>query len=181
LQLSFSVDGHTISRMTELRQMHDLSPSEFAPLHTASTAEGFRFLSRLVAEWDAGAVRFDGAGERLLGGYDRGQLVAVGGLTRDPFSIVAGIGRLRRVYVLPNARKRGIGAQLVRALEWAAVGYFTELVLRTDTPTAARFYEALGYIPLPSGSTATHRRLVASATVGGAAIQRVAATDGRLQ
>jgi GNAT superfamily N-acetyltransferase len=166
--------------MTELRQIHDLSPNDLSPLLTASTAEGFRFLSRLAAEWEAGTGRFDGAGERLLGCYDGGQLVAVGGLTRDPFSVNAGVGRLRRVYVLPNARKRGIGAQLVRALEAAAVGYFSELVLRTDTPTAARFYEALGYLPLPSGSTATHRRLVAMAAVGAAAIERVPATDRRL-
>jgi len=166
--------------MTELRQIHDLLPNDLSPLLTASTAEGFRFLSRLAAEWEAGTGRFDGAGERLLGCYDGGQLVAVGGLTRDPFSVNAGVGRLRRVYVLPNARKRGIGAQLVRALEAAAVGYFSELVLRTDTPTAARFYEALGYLPQPSGSTATHRRLVAMTAVGAAAIERVAATDGRL-
>jgi len=65
--------------MIEPQQIHDLSPNELSPLLTASTAEGFRFLSRLAAEWDAGTVRFDGAGERLLGSYDGGQLVAVGG------------------------------------------------------------------------------------------------------
>ena len=156
--------------MTELRWIHDLSANEFHPLLTASTAEGFRFLARLAAEWDSGVGRFNGKGELLLGAYVGTQLVAVGGLTRDPFGAIAGIGRLRRVYVLPTARKRGIGAQLVRALESAANGYFSELVLRTDTVAAARFYEALGYIPMPSGTTATHRRLVASAEVGEAAI-----------
>jgi GNAT superfamily N-acetyltransferase len=156
--------------MTQLRRIHDLSPNEFHPLLAASTAEGFRFLARLVAEWDSGVGRFDGEGELLLGAYEGTQLVGVGGLTRDPFAAIAGIGRLRRVYVLPAARKRGIGAQLVRALESAASGHFSELVLRTDTAAAARFYEALGYIPMPSGSTATHRRLVASAAVGETAI-----------
>jgi GNAT superfamily N-acetyltransferase len=139
-------------------------------LLTASTAEGFRFLSRLAAEWNAGIVRFDGAGEVLLGGYEAAQLVAVGGLTCDPFSDSAGVGRLRRVYVLPNARGRGVGTQLVRALESAALGHFTELVLRTDTAAAAHFYEALGYVPLPVGGGATHRRRIASAAEGEAAI-----------
>jgi GNAT superfamily N-acetyltransferase len=161
--------------MTELQQIHDLSLNELHPLLTASTAEGFRFLARLAAEWNAGIVRFDGAGEVLLGGYEAAQLVAVGGLTIDPFSDIAGVGRLRRVYVLPNARKRGIGTRLVRALESAALGHFTELVLRTDTAAAARFYETLGYLPMPVGGSATHRRRIASAAVSEAPISRVAA------
>jgi GNAT superfamily N-acetyltransferase len=156
--------------MTQLRRIQDLSPKEFHPLLTASTAEGFRFLARLVAEWESGVERFDSKGELLLGAYEGTQLVAVGGLTRDPFSAIAGVGRLRRVYVLPTARRRGIGAQLVHALESAASDFFREVVLRTDTAAAARFYEKLGYIPIPSGSTATHRRLVAGAAVGEAAI-----------
>lgn len=156
--------------MTQLRPIYVLSSNELHPLLTTSTAEGFHFLTRLAAEWDAGVGRFDGTGELLLGAYKDTQLVAVGGLTWDPFSASADVGRLRRVYVLPTARKRGIGTQLVRALELAASGHFKELVLRTDTAAAARFYEALGYIPMPPGGTATHWRLVASAGVSEAAI-----------
>jgi GNAT superfamily N-acetyltransferase len=62
--------------------------------------------------------------------------------------------------VRPDARRRGIGRRLVHELEQAAHQTFRALVLRTDTPTAARFYETLGYTPLPPGGTATHRRLL---------------------
>jgi ribosomal protein S18 acetylase RimI-like enzyme len=62
--------------------------------------------------------------------------------------------------VRPDSRRRGIGRRLVQTLEQAAQQTYRALVLRTDTPTAARFYETLGYTPLPPGGTATHRRLL---------------------
>lgn len=149
--------------MIELRPIDDLAPDALAPLLAASAAEGFRFVARLAAEWATGAARFDRPGEVLLGGFADGRLVAVGGLTRDPYGDESAVGRLRRVYVLPEARRRGVGAGLVRALEAAAAGHYAELVLRTDTASAARFYEALGYARLPAGLTATHRRRLAPA------------------
>jgi len=143
--------------MIELRPVRTLSDDELAPLVDASTAEGFRFVARLAAEW-AGGVRYDGPGELLLGGYDGPRLVAVGGLTTDPYSANPAIGRLRRIYVLPEVRRRGVGRALVRALEAEAARWYRELVLRTDTDAAARFYEALGYASCADGGSATHGR-----------------------
>ena len=71
------------------------------------------------------------------------------------------IGRLRRLYVLPDARRQGVGRALVRRLEFDAMPHFTRLVLRTDSDAAARFYEALGYERLPAGGSATHARALA--------------------
>lgn len=144
--------------MIEFRPIRDLSAEAIGPLLAASVAEGFRFVGRLVAEWDAGVARFDRPGELLLGGYDGVRLIAVGGVTRDPFSGIHAAGRLRRVYVLPEARRLGVGRRLVRTLETAAARHYRELVLRTDTEVAARFYEALGYGRLTANGTATHRR-----------------------
>lgn len=148
--------------MIELRPVRDLASDVLAPLLTASEAEGFRFVARLAAEWEGGTARYDGPGERLLGGYEVGadgaRLVAVGGLVPDPYGAEPGVGRLRHLYVLPEARRRGVGRHLVQALEAAAAGRYHALVLRTDTANAARFYEALGYAPVPAGGTATHRR-----------------------
>lgn len=129
-----------------------------APLVGASEAEGFGFLRRLVREWDVGAGRFDGPGEILLGVVDGPALVAVGGLTPDPYSAETGLGRLRHIYVRPDMRRTGVGRLLVEALEARARPHFLALALRTDTESAARFYEALGYRRLPPGGTATHRR-----------------------
>ncbi len=41
-------------------------------LEAQAVAEGFRFLTRLIAEWESGANRFDEQGECLLGCFTTG-------------------------------------------------------------------------------------------------------------
>jgi GNAT superfamily N-acetyltransferase len=144
--------------MIEIRQLAELGATALAPLRDEAAAEGFRFVERLFDEWEAGRERFDGAGAVLLGAFEGGTLVAIGGLTADPYAVNAALGRLRHVYVRHAARRCGVGRQLVRTLEAAACGRYEALALRTDTAVGARFYEALGYVALPPGGTATHRR-----------------------
>ena len=144
-----------------IRVLDPLPAAAVNALAVESTREGFRFVRRLLDEHAAGEVRFDQPGEVLLGVYDGEELVAIGGVTRDPYGGDASVGRVRHVYVRPSHRRGGIGARLVAALEERARGHFAALVLRTDTEAAARFYEALGYVPLAPGGTATHRRELA--------------------
>ena len=144
--------------MSEFQRILTLPGDALGPLLIASTDEGFRFVERLLREWQDGTMRFDRSGELLLAAYDDATIVAIGGLTGDPYTGEAALGRLRHIYVRPDSRRRGIGRRLVRALERTARTTYRALVLRTDTPTAARFYESLGYTPLPAGGTATHRR-----------------------
>lgn len=133
-------------------------------LLAASTAEGFQFIERLVMELANHPEQYEGQGAALLGGYALGELIAIGGFSADPYTEEQGLGRLRRVYVLPAWRGMGVGRRLVRVLETQAAETYRALVLRTDTAAAARFYEALGYAPLPAGGTATHRRSLVAST-----------------
>lgn len=142
----------------QIRPLDPLPIDTLKPLVDEGTAEGFRFLRRLVDEHASGQVRFDGAGEALLGAFDGDALVAVGGVTRDPYGGDDGVGRIRHVYVRAAHRRRGVGERLMAALEAHARGHFAALVLRTDTEAAGRFYAALGYRALAAGGTATHRR-----------------------
>jgi GNAT superfamily N-acetyltransferase len=151
--------------MVEIQRLNALPGDALAPLVAASAGEGFLFLERLRSEWLEGKKRFDAPGEVLLGAYQRSALVAISGVTIDPYGGDPTVGRLRHLYVAPEARRQGTGASLVRALEDATRPYFRALVLRTDTDEAARFYEALGYTRLPPGGTATHRRELASSSV----------------
>jgi GNAT superfamily N-acetyltransferase len=142
----------------DIRALDPFPAAAVELLAQAGAREGFRFVRRLVDEHASGQVRFDGPGEVLLGVFASAELVAVGGVTRDPYGGDANVGRVRHVYVRPDRRRRGVGARLLAALEAHARGHFTSLVLRTDTGAAARFYAALGYRALPPGGTATHRR-----------------------
>ena len=143
---------------SEFQRVHRLPTDALASLLAASIEEGFHFIERLVREWEEAQHRFNRPGELLLAVYKEEEIIAIGGLTADPYSGESALGRLRHVYVRPDARRRGIGRDLVRILEQAAGQTYRALVLRTDSPTAARFYEMLGYTRLPPGSTATHRR-----------------------
>jgi len=74
----------------------------------------------------------------------------------------AGLGEVKRMYVVPAARRRGHAGRLLGALEDAAreIG-LTRLRLDTNAqqPEALKLYEACGYAEIPdyNGSpTATH-------------------------
>ena len=112
--------------------------------------EGYDFIQTLVDEWASATNRFDGPGEILRGYVDQGLLVAVGGVTRDPFAGRPDMGRIRRVYVRSAWRNRGIGRALVAALVDHARAHFSCVRLRAENALAARLYESMGFVPIES-------------------------------
>jgi GNAT superfamily N-acetyltransferase len=124
-------------------------------LQTDARIEGYNFIETLVKEWSSGVNRFDAPGEVLCGCTDQELLVAVGGLSRDPFTTVSDVGRIRRIYVRPAWRKRGFGRALVTSLIEQARKNFRYVRLRAENPIAARLYESIGFIPSHE-SNATH-------------------------
>jgi GNAT superfamily N-acetyltransferase len=124
-------------------------------LQTEALEEGFLHIERLCRDWRIGANRFNAPGERLYGCMDQATLVAIGGLNRDPFVGRLDTGRIRRVYVRPTWRNRGIGSTLIHTLVKDARSSFACLHLHTENPTAARFYERIGFSHLLT-SDATH-------------------------
>jgi GNAT superfamily N-acetyltransferase len=83
----------------------------------------------------------------FLVGFDGDEPVCGGGLKRLP----DGAAEIKRMYVVPAARRRGLARQLLGALEDAAraLGY---AIVRLDTgprqPHAQALYEAEGYTPI---------------------------------
>jgi GNAT superfamily N-acetyltransferase len=124
-------------------------------LQREALQEGFLFIERLWKEWQSGDNRFTAPGEKLYGCTDQGVLVAIGGLNRDPFAGLPDVGRIRRVYVRPAWRNKGIGEALILALIETARTSFTSLHLRAANPAAARLYERIGFSP-SLASEATH-------------------------
>jgi ribosomal protein S18 acetylase RimI-like enzyme len=134
----------------------ELAQDQIGPLLAASEAEGFQFVRRVVNEWETGANRFTGNGEALLGYFVGERLVAICGLSRDPYQSEATVGRLRNLYVLPEHRGRSIGAALTRRVIELAQSAFRVLRLRAATPRAAALYERVGFTPTTERENCTH-------------------------
>lgn len=142
-----------MSMQIEIREHNEL-PARVARLLEVGLAEGFSFVRRFVAEWEAGLNRFGGPGEVSLFAYLDGELVGFGGLNVDPYQSEPSVGRVRHVYVDPTVRGRGVGAALVRELVRGARPAFA--TLRLSAEQAAPFYEHLGFAPVTEPK-ATHK------------------------
>lgn len=92
----------------------------------------------------AGPAELGPPGGVFLVGYRGGSPVAGGGLKRLP----DGTCEVKRMYVVPDARRAGVARALLAALEDAARGLGYR-VARLDTgsrqPHAQAFYESVGY------------------------------------
>ena len=133
-----------------------LQATHLAAVVAESEQSGFRFLHRLVTEWETGRNRFAHRGEVLLAARLDSCVVGVCGLTVDPHASEASVGRIRHLYVLARHRRRGIGQRLMTEVITVARPYFARLRLRTDSPEAARFYERLGFCPCVGLPHCTH-------------------------
>ncbi|WOF75382.1 GNAT family N-acetyltransferase [Parvibaculaceae bacterium PLY_AMNH_Bact1] len=119
----------------------------FPKLEAAATAEGHAFLKRMQDDWEAGTNRFSRPGEYVVGISLGDELVAIGGLNKDPYAIEATTGRLRHLYVSTDHRRCGVGRGLVDTLLSQAGSYYHRIRLRTDSAEAAAFYESYGFQP----------------------------------
>ncbi|MBI1188015.1 MAG: GNAT family N-acetyltransferase [Alphaproteobacteria bacterium] len=125
-------------RLTEL--------PDIALLRAAAAAEGYAHMETLVRDWESGAERFDKDGCALFGVYADGDLVGIGGVTREPTDPNGDVLRARRLYVLPHHRGRGVGASLVGAIVQEAFQNVSTLTVgRTK---ADKFWRKMGFSPV---------------------------------
>lgn len=133
-------------------------PVQIRDLEREAIEQGFRFVTRLIDEWESGANRFNAPGECLMAVYLGGQLLGLGGLSCDPY-VQNGAGRLRRLYVAKSARRRSVGTMLVHELVAYASRHFRTVRLSTDTVSGAAFYQRCGFEPV-NDVHATHIRFL---------------------
>ena len=139
----------TVSRIKTL-------PEDIQELSAPAIHEGLQFVARLVEEFRSGSNTFSGPGEALFEVRVLGKLLAIGGLNVDPYTSNRGVGRVRRTYVHPEHRSRGVGSALVEAIERHARGKFDLLRLRTDSEAASRFYVRAGFSAVSGVPEASH-------------------------
>ncbi len=126
------------------------------PVLESSLSEGYGFVQKLLDEYLSGVNCFDQHGATLLGVWDSGALIGIGGVHPDTYLNQPEIGRIRHVYVLPAYRRSGVGRQLMQALITHARQSYHVLTLRTLTPHGDAFYKSLGFSDTPRYEQATH-------------------------
>lgn len=140
-----------------VEKVNDLRELNIEELVQESEQEGYRFVARLVNEFEAGTNTFNKPGEVLFCvTNEEGSVVAIGGINQSPFSEEADVGRLRRFYVLEEVRREGVGTLLLRSIIDHAKHYFKEITVRTDSAKADAFYRACGFSFDDSASETTH-------------------------
>jgi GNAT superfamily N-acetyltransferase len=119
-------------------------PAGFELLRHAADGEAFDMLATLAREWASGANRFDRPGEALVAAYDAGTLVAMGAMSHDPN--IADALRMRRFYVSPRYRRRGVGKLIAHTLLDRPEVARRKVTLNAPHAEAARFWESLGFV-----------------------------------
>ncbi|MFJ7825761.1 GNAT family N-acetyltransferase [Psychrobacillus sp. NPDC096623] len=130
----------------EVKNISDLNTVNVSKLIQESEKEGYRFVSRLVSEYEDGTHRFSERGEAIYGAWDEDELVAIGGLFRNTASEADNSARLFRFYTLPAYRRKGVGSELLKAVSENAKGHFKEITTKTESAKADSFYRANGFI-----------------------------------
>lgn len=142
--------------MPQVQPITHLTLEALRSILDSSIAEGYDFIQKLWDEYQSGVNTFRDNGAVLLGVYEDGQLVGIGGVHPDPYLKDATIGRIRHVYVMPDHRRGGIGGELVRALIARSSDTFRAFTLRTMTEHGRAFYSAIGFSDAPRFDNATH-------------------------
>lgn len=127
----------------EIRRIIAL-PDGFASLRGAAHAEGYAHIERLAADWESGAERFDKPGEALFAAFVAGDLAGLGGATREPADPAGDVLRVRRLYVMSGARKRGVGRALVDAITHEAFERVSRVTANAGRDAPA-FWDRLGF------------------------------------
>ena len=131
--------------MLRLGRVAEGLPPGFGTLQAESRGEGYDHIDRLANEWLAGTQLFQEPGCILLACFEDEELLGVGGLT-DDFGPLAGRAlRMRRFYVRPASRRRGIGRTIASALLDHARDYVKRVTLYTESEQAVSFWESIGF------------------------------------
>ena len=99
-------------------------------------------------------LMFEPPGGSFFVGYLDGAPVATGAWRRSPVVALGSelTAEVKRMYVAPPARGRGLARRMLAHLETAAAGHGVEvMVLETGLaqPEAIALYESSGYVPIP--------------------------------
>jgi len=121
-------------------------PQGLDALRADARAESFKHIDRLFEEWASGENRFEKDDELLLVAFADTELAAIGGITQDP--TLKRTLRMRRFYVRPQFRRKGIGRKLADALLSDPRERGLKVVVNSGpAKEAPAFWESVGFVP----------------------------------
>ena len=143
-----------------IQQIENLMKYEFKYLVQESKEEGFKFLKKLINEYENELNTFNKSGECLYGIFQGEKLIGIGGLNADPYTENNKIGRLRRFYIAKDYRRIGLGKLLLNKLLSHTEKYFKVVVLHTDTKQGDVFYTANGFVKREAHKGSSHYKVL---------------------
>ena len=129
----------------ELIEFTDLNFFLVHSLLNESKINRYDFIQRTIDDWSSGVNKFSKPGEKLWGLVLATDLIAIGGINRDPYVEDINIGRVRHLYVQEAHRRKGYATLLMNTIIHEGRQHFTVLRLFTDNPAASKFYGTLGF------------------------------------
>lgn len=142
--------------MIRIKVGTDKLVQELSDLLELSKAEGYNFIKRLITEFENEENQFDRPGEAFYRIYDEAFLIGIGGINQDTYSNVKSEGRIRRFYIHPLYRRKGLATQLLTRIVEDSSSAFEKITLRTDSEAAASFYESFGFEGIFDSKFHTH-------------------------
>ena len=139
-----------------IEQVTELSVANLDYLVTESLRDGFHLVERLCRQWRSGTNRFDRQGEAFFLSRNNGRVMGCCGLNVDPFADDSTIGRVRRLYVSQEFRRRGVATALLKRVCGEAQKSFRVLRASVGTLNADVFYESVGFTPVHGFKHYTH-------------------------
>lgn len=125
----------------QLVRVVEALPPGFPALQAEAEGEGYRHMTRLAHEW----ADDHGAFVALIAALADGDLVGIGGLTRERGATDKPALRMRRLYVSAVARRRGVARSIANALLQEALDRVGVVTVHAGNAGAAAFWEALGF------------------------------------
>jgi GNAT superfamily N-acetyltransferase len=149
----WSVAGVNVGRFATMLHVDPEDPKS-AVAQTLIAQLSHELAERYPEDEDAGAGQFapgDAAMARSIFVVAWFGSDAVGCGALRPFAATPGTGEIKRMYVAPSVRGRGIGREILRELERHARGFgYSRLCLETGLrqPEALALYEKEGFMPI---------------------------------
>ncbi|MBI1984883.1 MAG: GNAT family N-acetyltransferase [Candidatus Wildermuthbacteria bacterium] len=138
----------------KIRRIHNLLNEDVEELHDESKKEGYNLIDKLINGFKSGENKFSKKGECLIVCEIDNKIVGICGLNIDPLNPRR--GRIRRLYVLPPYRDKGVGRELVKELIHYSNKHFKSVSVNTGNLNVSEFYEELGFKKYDKENGITH-------------------------